>query len=158
MSDRKCVRNGYICIYRRFASRHACKGRTMCHFLYDTGQKRGCPADENCNRYVPGRKYRKPKEKKTMRKAKTTIYFGRDGEVDRIVSSAGPTRNNKAAFFLHCNDVQPTFGMKLRRFFRCAYRAVKLQAAEIEREHRRDKSEAVICPALPERLYEDARS
>ena len=33
-----------------------------------------------------------------MRKAKTTIYFGRDGEVDRIVSSAGPTRNNKAAF------------------------------------------------------------
>ena len=51
-----------------------------------------------------------------MRKAKTTIYFGRDGEVDRIVSSAGPTRNNKAAFLLHCNDVQPTFGMKLRRF------------------------------------------
>ena len=51
-----------------------------------------------------------------MRKAKTTIYFGRDGEVDRIVSNAGPTRNNKAAFLLHCNDVQPTFGMKLRRF------------------------------------------
>lgn len=51
-----------------------------------------------------------------MRKAKTTIYFGKDGEVDRIVSSAGPTRNNKAAFLLHCNDVQPTFGMKLRRF------------------------------------------
>ena len=104
-----------------------------------------------------------------MRKAKTTIYFGRDGEVDRIVSNAGPTRNNKAAFFLHCNDVQPTFGMKaqaivktaaknVRRFFRCAYIAVKLQAAEIERERRRDKSEAVICPALPERLYEDARS
>lgn len=51
-----------------------------------------------------------------MRKAKTTIYFGRDGEIDQIVSNAGPTRNNKAAFFLHCNDVQPTFGMKLRRF------------------------------------------
>lgn len=100
-----------------------------------------------------------------MRKAKTTIYFGRDGEVDRIVSSAGPTRNNKAAFLLHCNDVQPTFGMKaqaivktaaknVRRFFRCAYIAVKLQAAEIERAQAARKG-AEICPALPEHCYED---
>lgn len=53
-----------------------------------------------------------------MNKSKTVIYFDRSGNVAKIKSNAGATRNNKAAFYLHCNDVEPTFGMKLRRFFR----------------------------------------
>lgn len=53
-----------------------------------------------------------------MKKSKTTIYFDRGGNVRKITSNAGPTRHNKAAYYLHRNDVQPTFGMKLRRFIR----------------------------------------
>ena len=103
-----------------------------------------------------------------MRKSKTIIFFDRNGNVAKIKSSAGATRNNRAAFYLHRNAAEPTFGMKacrfiksamknIRKFFRCAYAVVKLQAAEIERnqERQRSEGEAVICPALPSRSYED---
>ncbi len=93
-----------------------------------------------------------------MKRAKTTIKFDRNGNVVKITSNAGFTRNNKAAFYLHCNDVQPTFGVKLRRFMRRLFNFIRYQADLIirEREETRARSEAVICPALPESRYEDA--
>ena len=93
-----------------------------------------------------------------MKKSKTVIYFDRSGNVVKITSSAGRTRNNKAAFYLHCNDVQPTFGVKLRRFMRRLFNFIRYQADLIirEREEIKTRSEAVICPALPESRYEDA--
>lgn len=51
-------------------------------------------------------------------RAKTVIKYDKNGNVKKIVSSAGQTRHNKAAFELHCNNTEPTFGMKLRRFMR----------------------------------------
>lgn len=94
-----------------------------------------------------------------MKRAKTTIKFDRNGNVVKITSSAGFTRNNKAAFYLHCNDVQPTFGVKLRRFFRRMFNFIRYQADLIIQEHEENKkrNEAVICPALPESRYEDIR-
>lgn len=93
-----------------------------------------------------------------MKKSKTVIYFDRSGNVVKITSSAGRTRNNRAAFHLHCNDVQPTFGVKLRRFSRRLFNFIRYQANLIirEREEIKTRSEAVICPALPESRYEDA--
>lgn len=93
-----------------------------------------------------------------MKKSKTTIYFDRSGNVAKIKSGAGRTRNNKAAYYLHRNAVEPTFGVKLRRFSRRLFNFIRYQADLIirEREEIKAKSEAVICPALPESRYEDA--
>ena len=70
-------------------------------------------------------------------RAKTTIRFDRNGNVAKITSNAGFTRNNKAAFHLHCNDVQPTFGVKLRRFFRRLRLTIRhyAEAAHYNRHH-----------------------
>lgn len=39
--------------------RHWCADTTSCDYILDTGECRGCPADENCVRYAPGKEKRK---------------------------------------------------------------------------------------------------
>lgn len=47
--------------------------------------------------------------------SKTTVFFDRDGKVIDIISNAGRTRNNRAAYYLHCNMTNPPLRQKLRR-------------------------------------------
>ena len=70
-------------------------------------------------------------------RAKTKITYNRDGSVKKITSSAGQTRHNKAAWELHCNNTQPTFGMKLRRFVKRLHLTVAHYAdnARYNRQH-----------------------
>ena len=49
-------------------------------------------------------------------RAKTKITYNRDGSVKKIVSNVGQTHHNRAAYELHRNNVQPTFGIRLRWF------------------------------------------
>lgn len=51
-------------------------------------------------------------------KAITKIIYNHNGSIRKITSNAGPTRHCRAAHELQRNNVQPTFGTKLRRFLR----------------------------------------
>lgn len=56
-------------------------------------------------------------------RAKTIIYYKPNGEVDKILSNAGPTRHIKAGNLLLQNKVKPTLGMRILGFFRWPRRA-----------------------------------
>lgn len=57
--------------------------------------------------------------KRTIKaKSKVTIYFDKNGEVIEAVGNIGWTRAGRGAFALNRLKVNPTFGYKLRRFFR----------------------------------------
>ena len=52
MAKKKCVRKGVMCGHRRFISNNAANGGTMCHYLLDTGEQRGCPSGRKCKHYT----------------------------------------------------------------------------------------------------------
>lgn len=68
-------------------------------------------------------------------RAKTEIIYNRDGSVKKIVSNVGQTHHNRAAYELHCNNTRPTFGLKLRRFFRRWFDDIQHQA-EVKKYNR----------------------
>lgn len=55
-----------------------------------------------------------------MKRATIKVKIDRNGNVRRVVGNVGQTRMNKAAAALWHGDIEPTFGYKLRRFFRRA--------------------------------------
>lgn len=69
-------------------------------------------------------------------RAKTKITYNRDGSVKKIVSNVGQTHHNRAAYELHRNNVQPTFWLKLRRFFRRWFDDIQHQV-EVKKHNRR---------------------
>ena len=50
----KCVRGGIVCGHRRSISSCSGSGVTssICHYLLDTGEKRGCPPGKECIHYT----------------------------------------------------------------------------------------------------------
>ena len=59
-------------------------------------------------------------------KSKVTVYFDKNGNVIGSVGNIGWTRAGRAAFHLHRRLPGPTFGMKLRRLFRCIGATINL--------------------------------
>ena len=55
----KCTRNGVQCAHRRPVHNCSKWSVTICNYMIDTGEKRGCPAGAKCTRYTP----KKEKEK-----------------------------------------------------------------------------------------------
>lgn len=48
--DRACMRKGVLCGHRRHGSMGI--GSRICHYLLDTGEKRGCPAGRKCSHWT----------------------------------------------------------------------------------------------------------
>jgi len=65
-------------------------------------------------------------------KAKTIIIYNHNGSIRKITSNAGPTRHCRAAHELQRNNVQPTFGTKLRRFLRRLRLTIRHYAEEAQ--------------------------
>lgn len=55
-----------------------------------------------------------------MRSTTIKVKIDRNGNVRRVIGDVGQTRMNKAAAALWQGNIEPTFGYKLRRFFRRA--------------------------------------
>lgn len=52
---------------------------------------------------------------------KVVIDYDRHGNVRKISGDVGQTRMNRAAYTLWRGEIEPSFGYKLRRFFRRLY-------------------------------------
>ena len=47
-----CRRDGILCGHRRSISHTATGSVKVCHYLLDTGKKRGCPPGKECIHYT----------------------------------------------------------------------------------------------------------
>lgn len=69
-----------------------------------------------------------------MKSETIKVKIDRNGNVRRVIGDVGQTRMNKAAAALWQGNIEPTFGYKLRRFFRRAantFNAKMDEAAQI---------------------------
>ncbi len=48
----RCVRDGVRCAHSSPSPSNDTRGYHICNYFLDTGMKRGCPAGEECDRYV----------------------------------------------------------------------------------------------------------
>lgn len=62
------------CIYWRFAAHTSSRGLKICHYLLDTGEKRGCPS-ENCAHYTKAKRRKQKAEAVTMAEEKVLLSF-----------------------------------------------------------------------------------
>lgn len=77
-------------------------------------------------------------------RAKTKITYNRDGSVKKIVSNVGQTHHNRAAYELHCNNVKPTFSIRLRWFFKNLHKAIN----DCAEAHLNDTPPAAAMPYI----------
>lgn len=87
---------------------------------------------------------------------KIKIKYDRHGNVKKITGNVGQTRMNLAALGLWKGEIQPTFGYKLRRFFKRLFTDISAKAAYAATYHTVGSQAACEVPyiCLEERTYE----